>query len=215
MNEFLLTTLSFPNVIFTATLSVVAIYWLCVALGLVRIDVLDVLDADGHLHSEHSFAETFANIVLRLGLQGMPVTLAITFITLFGWLISYYLSYVELVLFGYNLVRFVVGVPILVFSLYLGVLITAQLSRLLHQRANTEQQQARKKLLGQIVTVQSSRVDRYFGKASFGDGEVSIILEVRTLDDKVFVYGDRVVLQKYRADQNTYFVVAENKLSAP
>ena len=134
MNEFLLTIVSFPTVFFTISLGVVVLYWLSATLGLVDIEVLDIdlPDMDGHLGAnaqvEQGFAETFAGFLLKLGLNGVPLTIIITFLTIFGWLVSYYLSYFFLALFGYGWLRYLVGLPIIVFSLYAGVVIPRSLS---------------------------------------------------------------------------------------
>lgn len=215
MNDFLLTIFSFPTVIYTFVLGVALLYWLCAALGLLELEVLDVNlpDVDGqlHAHAEHSFAETFAGILLRLGLNGVPVTIVITFIAVIGWLISYYLSYFELVLLGYGWVRFVVGIPILIFSFYLAVLATAQLIKPLRKLFAKTEQFVEKKILGQTAIVRSSKVDKTTGEANFDDGGAGLILKVRAMGEQEFVRGDRVVLLEYLAEQHVYRVISETE----
>lgn len=215
MNDFLLTIFSFPTVIYTVVLGVAALYWLCAALGLLELEVLDVdlpeVDGQLHAHAEHSFAETFAGILLRLGLNGVPVTIVITFIAIVGWFISYYLSYFELVLLGYGWVRFVVGIPILIFSLYLAVLITAQLIKPLRKLFAKTEQFVEKKILGQTAIVRSSKVDAHSGEASFDDGGAGLILKVRSMGEEQFVRGDRVVLLEYSAEEYIYRVISERE----
>lgn len=215
MNDFLLTIFSFPTVLYTFVLGVALLYWLCAALGLLELEVLDVNlpDVDGqlHAHAEHSFAETFAGILLRLGLNGVPVTIVITFIGVIGWLISYYLSYFELVLLGYGWVRFVVGIPILIFSFYLAVLSTAQLIKPIRKFFEKTEQYVEKKILGQTAIVRSSKVDSTFGEANFDDGGAGLIVKVRAVGDRQFVRGDRVVLLEYRAEQHVYNVISEQE----
>lgn len=215
MNEFLLIIVSFPTVFFTFFLGVAVLYWLCAAIGLVDIEVLDIdlPDVDGqvHAHAEHTFAETFAGILLRLGLNGVPVTIIVTFIALVGWFISYYLSYFELALLGYNWVRFVVGIPIIVFSLYLAVLVTAQLIKPLRKFFAKTEQYVEKKILGQVAIVRSSKVDGQSGEANFDDGGAGLIVKVRAFGEKQFIRGDRVVLLEYLAEQHVYRVVSEEE----
>lgn len=215
MNEFLLTIVSFPTVFFTFVLGVAVLYWLCAAMGLVDIEMLDMdlPDVDGHVHAhaEHAFAETFAGILLRLGLNGVPVTIIITFIALVGWLISYYLSYFELSLFGYNWVRFIVGIPIIIFSLYIAVFVTAQLIKPLRKFFAKTEQHVEKKILGQVAIVRSSKVDNHSGEATFDDGGAGLIIKVRAFDEQHFVRGDRVVLLEFLAGQHVYRVVSEKE----
>ena len=217
MNEFLLTIVSFPTVIFTIFLGVVALYWLSAAFGLVDLEVLDVdlPDMDGHLsanaHGEQGFAETFAGLLLKLGLNGVPVTIVITFLTIFGWLISYYLSYFFLALFGYGWVRYLVGLPIIFAALYGAVLITAQVIKPLRHFFAKIDQHTEKKILGQVAIVRSSKVDATTGEANFDDGGAGLIVKVRAFGDKGFVRGDRVVLLEYIAEQHVYRVVSEGE----
>lgn len=215
MNEFLLTIFSFPTVIYTVVLIVAMLYWLCAAFGLLDLELLDV-DASGlegqlHAHAEHSFAETFAGILLRLGLNGVPVTLVVTLIAIIGWVISYYLSYIELVLLGYGWVRFIVGIPILIFSFYLAVLATAQIIKPLRKLFAKAEQFVEKKILGQTAIVRSSKVDKYSGEANFDDGGAGLILKVRAAGDDQFVRGDRVVLLEYSAEEHIYRVISESE----
>lgn len=217
MNEFLLTIVSFPTVFFTIFLGVVVLYWLSAALGIVDIEVLDVdlPDMDGHLsanaHGEQGFGETFAGFLLKLGLNGVPVTIVITFLTIFGWLISYYLSYFFLALFGYGWVRYLVGLPIIFGSLYMAVLVTAQVIKPLRHFFAKIDQHTEKKILGQVAIVRSSKVDATSGEANFDDGGAGLIVKVRASGEKGFVRGDRVVLLEYVAEQHVYRVISEDE----
>lgn len=215
MNDFLLTIVSFPTVFFTFWLGVAALYWLFAAFGLVDIEVLDVdlPDLDGQMslnaQGEQTFAEIFAGILLRLGLNGVPVTIIITFLAVFGWLISYYLSYFVAAIFGYNWTRYVVGLPIIAASLYGAVLVTAQLIKPLRQFFSRAEQYTEKKILGQTGIVRSSKVDQRSGEVNFDDGGAGLIIKVRAMGDNQFVRGDRVVLLEYLATENVYRVVSE------
>ncbi|PUA29071.1 MAG: hypothetical protein B0W54_00160 [Cellvibrio sp. 79] len=213
MNDFLLTIVSFPTVIFTIVLGIAVLYWICAAFGLLEVEILDVnvpdLDGQLHAHAEHSFAETFAGILLRLGLNGVPVTIIITFIALIGWFISYYLSYFEWLMFGYGWLRFLIGIPVFLFSLYLAVLITAQLIKPLRKLFAKTEQFVEKKILGQTAIVRSSKVDSHSGEANFDDGGAGLIIKVRAIGDQQFIRGERVVLLEYRAGQHVYNVISE------
>jgi hypothetical protein len=215
MNDFLLTIVSFPTVFFTFWLGVAMLYWLSAALGLVDLEALDVdlPDLDGQMslnaQGEHTFAEMFAGILLRLGLNGVPVTIIITFIAIFGWLASYYLSYFVAAIFGYNWTRYVIGLPIIAISLYGAVMVTAQLIKPLRQFFSKAEQYYEKKILGQVAIVRSSRVDHQSGEANFDDGGAGLIIKIRTMGDTQFARGDRVVLLEHLAAENVYRVVSE------
>jgi hypothetical protein len=215
MNDFLLTIVSFPTVFFTFWLGVAALYWLFAAFGLVDIEVFDVdlPDLDGQMtlnaQGEQTFAEIFAGILLRLGLNGVPVTIIITFLAVFGWLASYYLSYFAAAIFGYNWTRYVIGLPVIAASLYGAVLVTAQVIKPLRQFFSKAEQYTEKKILGQTAIVRSSKVDQRSGEVNFDDGGAGLIIKVRAMGDNQFVRGDRVVLLEYLAAENVYRVLSE------
>lgn len=215
MNDFLLISFSFPTVIFTVVLIVAVIYWLCAAFGLLDLELLDV-DASGfegqlHAHAEHSFAESFAGILLRLGLNGVPVTLIITLIGMIGWLVSYYLNYAELALFGYSWIRWLFGIPIFLFSAYVAILTTAQIIKPLRKLFAKAEQHTEKKILGQVAIVRSSKVDAHMGEANFDDGGAGLILRVRSSGESQYVRGDRVVLLEFNAEEHLFKVVSEEE----
>ena len=122
---------SFPTVFFTFFLTIVVLYWLVAVLGFVEIDFLDfdIPDADGSLgvNSGHGLEtpDVLAGLMLKLGLQGVPVTVIISFISLIGWLICYYAVHFTDPLIPGALLEFVVGIPILLTTLYVSTMITA------------------------------------------------------------------------------------------
>ena len=217
MHDFIQVIAAFPTAIFTFFLGVAILYWLCAMLGFVELDVLDVNvpDIDGHMvlnsHQHHSFGESFAGLLMRFGLNGAPVTVVISLVALFGWIVSYYPSYLLFSIFGHNFIHFIAGVPIFVFALYVGVIVTAFCLKPLRVLFSKAEQQTIKRVLGQVAIVRSSRVDRLFGEASFDDGGAGLIIKVRTMDNQVFKRGDRVVLLEFVAQENIYKVISEQE----
>ena len=95
MDPFYQNISSFPTVIFTFVLAICVLYWLFAVFGAVDIDVLDIdgLDADGDLGNEETSANALAAVMLKFGLSGVPVTIMVSFLSLFGWLASYYIMH--------------------------------------------------------------------------------------------------------------------------
>jgi hypothetical protein len=215
MHDFIQVIAAFPTAIFTFLLGVAILYWLCAMLGFVELDMLDVdiPDLDGQMvlnsHQHHSFGESFAGLLMRFGLNGAPVTIVISLIALFGWITSYYPSYLLYSLFGHNFVHFIVGIPIFIFALYVAVIITARCLKPMRILFAKAEQETIKRVLGQVAIVRSSRVDRLFGEASFDDGGAGLIIKVRAIDDQLFKRGDRVVLLEFVAQENIYKVISE------
>lgn len=217
MHDFIAVITAFPTAIFTFVLGVAILYWLCAILGLVELDALDVdiPSVDGHMvlnsHHDHSFGESFAGLLMRLGLNGVPVTIVISLVTLLGWLLSYYPSYLLFHFIGHNFVHFIVGVPIFAAALYVAVIATAAIIKPLRNLFAKAEQETVKRVLGQVAIVRSSRVDAATGEVSFDDGGAGLIFKVRSLGEQQFQRGDRVVLLEFVAEANIYSVISEQE----
>ena len=220
MDPFYQNISSFPTVFFTFFLAVTVLYWLVAVLGFVSIDILDfdLPDMDGDLGINPDTGLTNANVLaglmLRFGLQGVPVTIIVSLIGLFGWLISYYSVYF---LFGWvpsGILQFVAGVPVLLVSLYASVMITAVVIKPLRPLFSKAQQQTVKYVLGQVAIVRTSRVDEAFGEAVMEDGGAGLILKVRSTSGNAFKKGDRVVLFEHLKENNTYRVISEEEFTS-
>lgn len=214
MDPFYQNIASFPTIIFTFVLSLVLLYWLVAVLGLIEIDVLDfdIPDADGmggNSDSGMTNANALAGVMLRFGLHGVPVTVILSLISLFGWLICYYLVHFLMGIVPQGFLSFIVGIPVFIASLYLSVLITAGIIKPLRPLFKKTSQETIKRVLGQTAIVRTSRVDNGFGEAVLEDGGAGLLLKVRSIGDVTFEKGDRVALLEYDKEKNTYRVISE------
>ena len=219
MTPFYQNITSFPTVFFSFFLLVAVFYWMIAVLGFIDIDALDIdiPDADGDLgvnpDSGSTTPDVLAGLMLRFGLVGVPVTIIISFISLFGWLVSYYLVHFLFGLLSDGWLRYVAGIPVLMVSLYTGVMITAVVIKPLRPLFQKAQQETKKFVLGQSAVVRTSRVDNNFGEAVLEDGGAGLILKVRTTGDTTFSKGDRVVLLEHIKNENIYRVISEEEFS--
>ena len=220
MDPFYQNIASFPTVFFTFFLAVTALYWLVAVLGFVEIDVLDfdIPDADGALdvntaNNDMPTPDVLAGLMLRFGLNGVPVTIIVSFISLFGWLLCYYIVHFVFAIIPGGILTFIAGVPVLLLSLYVSVIVTAQLIKPLRPLFRKAQQETIKNVLGQTAIVRTSRVDNSYGEAKLDDGGAGLILKVRTRGDESFKLKDKVVLLEYNKEENTYRVVSEEEFS--
>jgi len=211
---------SFPTLIFTFFLAVTVLYWLVAVLGFVEIDFLDfdIPDADGNLgvntQTEHGTPDVLAGLMLKLGLHGVPVTVILSFLSLFGWLCCYYLVYFLFALIPDGLLQYLAGIPVLLGSLYIASVTTSVVIKPLRPLFKKAVQHTPKVVLGQTAIVRTSKVNNSFGEAVLDDGGAGLILKVRTLDEAVFKKGDRVVLLEYQESSNSYHVISEEEFLA-
>ena len=203
---------SFPTIVFTIALAVCVIYWLGAVLGIVDLDIIDI-DIDGvsdlNADSPHSTPDALAGLMLRFGLTGVPFPIIVSLISLVGWMICYYAVHFIFALVPGGFLRYLIGLPILLVSIYLAVMITAQLIKPLRPFFQKATQQHEKQVLGQTAVVRTSRVDNDFGEAVLEDGGAGLILKVRSAGDDRFAKGDRVVIFEKMGDDTIYRVISE------
>lgn len=212
MDPFYQNIASFPTVVFTFPLIVCLLYWLVAVLGLVDLDVLDLDVPEGDLDGgSDTGANALAGLLLKLGLTGVPLTIVISFLSLFGWLISYFLVHFGFQWIPGGILQYLAGIPVVIASLYIAVLITAQVIKPLRPFFANMYQETVKHVLGQTAIVRSSRVDAGFGEVLLADGGAGLIFKARTTGDETFAKGDRVVLLEYLEAVNAYRVISEDE----
>jgi len=212
MNPFHQTVMSFPTVIFTVLLIICLLYWLVAVLGLVDLDVLDI-DVDGDIDTADSLEAQngIAGLLLKFGLGGVPLTITITSIALFGWLISYYASFFIKPMIPTALFKFIVGIGIFIAASYIAIIVTAQVIkpiRSLFAKLNIDET---KHIIGQIVTVRSSVVNKDRGEADMNDGGAGLLLHIRANGDNEYKKGDEVVVIEQLGNNNLYRVISKSE----
>lgn len=216
MDPFYQNIASFPTVFFTFFLAICLLYWLVAVLGFVDLDVLDfdIPDPEGELganKTDLSTPDMLAGLMMKLGLNGVPTTIIVSFISLFGWLICYFVVHFLFGLVPEGVLQYLVGLPVLIGSLYIAALITAQVIKPLRPLFKNATQHSIKHVLGQTAVVRTSRVDSVFGEVYLDDGGAGLIFKARTTGDQVFKKGDKVVLFEYLKEQHAYRVISEQE----
>ena len=215
MNPFYQNISSFPTLIYTILLVVCMFYWAGAVLGFVDLDILDFdLDtsgADVGADSPHATPDVLAGLLLRFGLVGVPVTVSISILVLFGWLLCYYAVHYLLPFGPGGILRYLTGIPVFLGTLYVSAHITGFLIRPLRPLFDKATQETVKQVLGQTAIVRTSRVDNDFGEATLEDGGAGLILKVRTTGEDRFARGDKVVIYEKLNEQNIYRVISEQE----
>jgi hypothetical protein len=213
MNPFYQNITSFPTAIFTFFLVLAAFYWVIAVLGIVSTDILDFdlpeADTDGNFEN----ASVLAGLMMKFGLYGVPVTIILSLITLFGWMISYYGVYFVFSVIPSGFLEDLAGIPIFIGSLYVAVLITAVIIKPMRSLFKNAFKETIKYVLGQVAVVRTSRVDENFGEAVMQDGGAGLILKVRSEKGVTFSKGDKVVLFEYLKEKNVYRVISQDEFN--
>lgn len=209
MDGFYAIIASFPTVIFTVMLGVSLVYWLISFFGLVDIDLLDLESGDS---GEIGNVNGVAGVLMKLGLNGVPLPIVITLVSLIGWLLSYYTVFILTKFLAEELI-YILGIVIFFGAAYISALITAFIIRPLRSFFKQADRFVEKRIEGQIATVRTGRVDKEFGEAVVEDGGAGLIVRVRSYKDEVFSRGDRVALLEFDKVRGIYKVISEQEFN--
>ena len=210
MEIFLQTALSFPTALFSFLLCVAILYWCVAALGIFEVDLLDI-EADSALDNQALQPEGFAGLLLKLGLNGVPLTLVLTLLFFFAWVLSYF---VELLLLRYlplGFLRYPLGLVVVFAALLLAVPVSSALCKPLRPLFRKLEATSSTSVLGQTAVVRSGRVTLSHGEALLENGGAGLILRVRADEARGFKRGDRVVLLEYLEAEHAYRIITEDE----
>jgi hypothetical protein len=212
MDPFYQNIASFPTLFFTFILALTTVYWLVAVLGVVDLDILDLDVPEGDAGTDtNTGANALAGFLLKLGLNGVPLTVVISFLALFGWLICYFAVYFIFPVIPDGFLEYIVGLPILLGSLYIAILITAQVIKPLKSFFDNMYKNTVKNVLGQTAIVRSLRLDSNFGEVFLEDGGAGLIFKARTINNETFKKGDRVILLEYIKEKHAYRIISERE----
>ena len=230
MTEFLQIAFSLPTVIFSVLLVVSFCYWLVVIMGFLDIDLFDidvdvdidgVLDAgldgaaegafdsatEGALEAAAEGGTSFLTSILSLLSVGrVPITILASFVTLFGWVLSFS---------GYNALTNILDVsvgPLLATGLFFGAFFLATALagiavRPLRGAFETVTRRGAETLIGEVCIITTGSVTETFGQATLADGGAGLNLTVRAdRNDSGLKRGDRVLIIGFDAATSTYQV---------
>lgn len=233
MGHFLGVALGFPMVIYTVLMGLSLVYWLFVVIGFAHVS-FDGADgaADGAMEGAtkgalegaadaadiggaHDVGDAgdgdfgdgdtgHAGMLGALKLRSAPVTVVMSCILFFSWLIGMFgataMESMHITGIGAKLALFVL-VPIL--SVFPTSVVIRPLGRTLKPlRATT-----RKELVGKLCTIRTGSVTERFGEATLEDGGAGLVVRVRVESGEKLGRGDQAVIVGYD-DETQEFTVA-------
>jgi hypothetical protein len=210
VNEFLQTALTFPTVVYSLLLAVMAIYWLLASTGLADGDAVDSLaGGDGDADAVGGAA-----MLNWLGLGGVPLTVVATVFAAVAWLGTYFVQLLALPSVPEEL-RTVAGVALMLGMLVPATLATSAVLRPVSRRLRKMAAAATPSLLGRTAVIITPSLSGEYGQASVDDGGAGLILQVRHDAPNALKRGDRIVLIEYIDGQNAYRAVSEQQFLEP
>lgn len=193
--------LTFPTVVFTFLLAVCVLWWL-LSMLLAGLD-LD-LDGDGH--------DGFGD---HLGFTAMPLPLALSFLSLGGWVTTALLQGA----LGTKAEDFKLAagaaVGVLAAAIVVGLLLVKLMSKPLGRLFATEQAPTRRSTVGSFCKIRTLEVNEGFGHAEVLNGPTrGALISVRAEDGR-FTRGDTAQVIDYDEGTNTFVIDAVDELVRP
>lgn len=182
MNESIAAAFTFPAIVFSFALIVVALYWVLVALGGLGVDVLDGDAPDGHVPDGDAGGDgATGGWTAALGLSGVPVTVTLSLLIALCWFLSLSGGVLLAGLGVTGAALAAASLLVLVAAVIAGWLGTRLLIRPLRRVFTQGRSPSNADFVGRMCVVRTGRVDAGFGQAEVtaADGS-SAIVQVRT-----------------------------------
>ncbi|MCC6523034.1 MAG: glycine zipper family protein [Polyangiaceae bacterium] len=158
----------------------------------------------GAEHAGHADAGS-TGLLGALRLRDAPITVVTSFVTLYGWLLSF---------FGMRHLAPVVPVPgwvsglgVMLASFVLALLMTSVTVRPIGRYFKTHSGKRRQDFVGSVCEVQTGEVTDTFGQALIDDGQAGLVVQVRATSGKLATRrGDHVLILEYDDAREAYIV---------
>ncbi|WJG10059.1 OB-fold-containig protein [Aliiglaciecola sp. LCG003] len=212
MDVFLSEIFSFPTLIFTIPLIVLMLFWLLAFAGLVDIEIFDMSpDVDADASSNVKADATGSSFLESLGLDGVPLTVALTIIDIYAFALVYLLRKYLAPLFDGVLSATAIGGILALVSLVIALPLAALSIKPLRRFFVTYEGANKDEMIGLICILTTQKVTSSFGQAVTPDGQT---LSVRAQEPNDMLKGSRIALIDFDKITDTYIVVSETELMA-
>lgn len=236
MGHFLALALGLPMAIYSGLLVLVLLYWLFVLVGAVHLSfegadgaadgavegatkgalegAADAADVGGHDAGDLGDADAdfdgdsgHAGLLNALKLRSAPLTLVLSLILFFAWIIGMFGATALDALALTGGAQLAAKLALFVLAPVLGVFPTSVLIRPLARTLKPVQATKRAQLVGKLCTIRTGTVTDRFGEATLEDGGAGLVVRVRVEAGDKLGRGDQAVIVGYD-DESQEFTVA-------
>jgi len=199
---------AFPTAIYTVLLGVVLVYWLLAIIGMVDFESSGIdLDIETHADASVDDMGTIASYVVAFGLHGVPFSIVVSLLVLVGWTLSFLAGVTLLAWVPTDILKWLVGLVVLMVAFALSIVITARLVRPLRGLFVHHNAQSNASLVGQTCRVLTGTVDERQGRAEVAQRGASINIRVWSPSPNSLKRGDTALITEYDAGTHRYLVM--------
>ncbi|WP_299991471.1 OB-fold-containig protein [uncultured Pontibacter sp.] len=202
MNELIQATFSSVNIIPTALLVFVMLYWLAVIFGLLDLDFFDI-EVEPDVNADDVSAVSWLNSVLAFfNLGKVPFMVFLTFFALPFWVISILANHYFND--GYTLLGWLYLIPSFVAALFVAKFLTMPFVRVF--AAMEKEHESAAAIIGQICTVMLPANGTDMGQAAVKTTGAPLLLNVRTTMGSAVQKGETALVLEYNAENKFYLI---------
>jgi hypothetical protein len=216
-------SLRFPTVVFSIGLGIALVYWVCVLLGALDIDLfggdadIDIAGAGKGLGDAIAGAkggaeglkgvkldaDADAGLWAGLGLARVPITISLSVVLFVCWVISLAAMYYAPELLG---TASWVAPAVLPVTLIVGLPLSGLLVRPLGGVFTLREGKSNRDYVGHTCTVTTGHVDDGFGQATVEDGGTVLVIPVRCDRPGALARNDKALIIEFDTDRQAYLV---------
>jgi hypothetical protein len=210
MGNFYAAVFSYPTAVYTALLGIVLVYWVLAVIGLVDFEHsgLDV-DIDAQVDTDPSELSTLAGYVVAFGLNGVPFSVAVSLVVLYGWVGSCLAGMWLQPLVPAGLLGWLAGTAVFGAASALALVLSARTIRPLRKLFVTHAALSNAALVGQLCRVITGSVDQRVGRAEVAQRGASINIRVWAKAPNALTKGSSARIVDYDAERARYLIVPE------
>jgi hypothetical protein len=210
MNELLQAAIAPANILPSALLGFVMLYWFTVIIGLLDLDMFHFhiskeIHIDKHIHidsGEGASTDWFHSALSFFNLGKVPFMVFMSFLVLPFWttgiLTNYYLAFLPTVF------HFLLLIPAFVGSLFLAKIFTTPFVKIF--AALEKEHESNVTIIGQVCTVMLTATTSEMGQAAVKTGGSPLILNVKTTRNATLKKGETGLVIDYNPDKKYYLV---------
>ena len=204
MGEFLTSVLMYPTVIFSGLMILVLMFWMVAMLGAIDIEILDIdADFDGDADLD---VDGGGGLIDAFGFAGMPISIAISTIILFGWIVCLVLNAYAMPSVSEVLPKGASRVVVFLASAVLAVVLAAIALRPVRKVFTGHKAVSKHALTGRNCRITSMTVTAEQGQGEIEDGGAGIVAQLRCAQFNTLELHSRAIVVGYDAEQDAFTI---------
>jgi hypothetical protein len=212
MGNFYAAVFSYPTAVFSALLGIVLVYWVLAMIGLVDFEHsgLDLdLDIEAQADADPSELGTLATYVVAFGLSGVPFSVAVSLVVLYGWVASCLAGMWLQPLVPAGVLGWLAGTGVFGAASALAIVLSARTIRPLRKLFVTHAAISNASLVGQLCRVVTGQVNQRVGRAEVAQRGASINIRVWAKEPNALTKGSSARIVDYDAERSRYLIAPD------